>query len=598
MGTETPLVNELIEESLQQNQKIQGQKNVNTFGFYHDKDKGKIGYDSDKYIDYFGDEYNIPVKMELDYSKDRLYNDMRASAQGMSLGTSDEIEAFLTSLASDKKYSEILPEVRQKINNYRMSNPGAAITSEILGSLLTGKAFVGKTGAGTFKRVLGGGTVYGGGAADPQEDPRLEEGKDLTLGESIRIRSEEAGKSALWTLPFAYLSKIMQPTTESLSFTKRGEKDKYFNFENRVTPGQVVGGEFKAIEDVAEKLPLVGTGIKSAKENVLKNFNQLTFNEFISDLNNALKRQTLVFPKNAEGKKIGIKFSKIPETKNKLGNEMFSETNRYVNKAYDRILEKLVIKDKKTLQNKVDSILNNYEGQLPTGIKKQLNRLIFNRFNDKDELIGESLKRAHSQIRTRHRKSGNSTASDAEDLHDMYGDILDLLSDNIATYNPTTYFQYSALDKIYPKFLSLEKAVISAKNKNYYFSPKQLINAGISSAKAKSGREIAKGNAPFSALGREAEEVIGSDASKDVIPYYAISALTGTGVYAGSGEDLKERALRGGGALGTLGLVGASYRNPTARKILSEMLRKSFTTRVSPYLGQQNYFGLRDNSGN
>jgi hypothetical protein len=587
MGTETPLVDELIEESLQQNQKIQGQKNVNTFGFYHDKDKGKIGYDADKYIDYFGDEYDIPVKLELDYSKNRLYNDMRASAQGMSLGTSDEIEAFLTSLASDKKYSEILPEVRQKINNYRMSNPGAAITSEILGSLLTGKAFVGKTPTGTFKRVLGGGTVYGGGAADPQADPRLEEGKDLTLGESARIRTEEATRSALWTLPFAYLSRIMQPTKESLSYTKKG---------GEVTPGQIVGGEFKAIEDVAEKLPLVGTGIKSAKENVLKNFNELTFNEFISDLNNALKRQTLVFPKNVEGKKIGIDFKKIPETKNKLGNEMFSETNRYVNKAYDRILEKLVIKDKKTLQNQVDSILNNYEGQLPIGIRKQLNRLIFNRFNNNDELIGESLKRAHSQIRTRHRKSGNSTASDAEDLHDMYGDILDLLSDNIAKYNPTTYFQYSALDKIYPKFLSLEKAIISAKNVNYYFSPQQLINAGISSAKAKSAREIAKGNAPFSALGREAEEVITSSGPKDVIPYYAMGALAGG--YTGTGEDFGEMGMRAGSIVAPLLAVGASYRSPKARRLLSEMLRKSFTTRVSPYLGQQNYFGLRDNSGN
>ena len=582
MGTETPLVDELIEESLQQNQKIQGQKNVNTFGFYHDKDKGKIGYDADKYIDYFGDEYDIPVKMELDYSKNRLYNDMRASAQGMSLGTSDEIEAFLTSLASDKKYSEILPEVRQKINNYRMSNPGAAITSEILGSLLTGKAFVGKTPTGTFKRVLGGGTVYGGGAADPQADPRLEEGKDLTLGESARIRTEEAARSALWTLPFAYLSKIMQPTKESLSYTKKG---------GEVTPGQIVGGEFKSIEDVAEKLPLVGTGIKSAKENVLKNFNQLTFNEFISDLNNALKRQV-----STEGKKIGIDFKKIPETKNKLGNEMFSETNRYVNKAYDRILEKLVIKDKKTLQNQVDSILNNYEGQLPIGIRKQLNRLIFNRFNNNDELIGESLKRAHSQIRTRHRKSGNSTASDAEDLHDMYGDILDLLSDNIAKYNPTTYFQYSALDKIYPKFLSLEKAVISAKNVNYYFSPQQLINSGISSAKAKSAREIAKGNAPFSALGREAEEVITSSGPKDVIPYYAMGALAGG--YTGTGEDFGEMGIRAGSIVAPLLAVGASYRSPKARRLLSEMLRKSFTTRVSPYLGHQNYFGLRDNSGN
>lgn len=587
MTTETPLVDELIKEAQQKNQKIQGQPNVNTFGFYHDKDKGKIGYDASEYTDYFGDKYDIPIKMELDYSKDRIYNDLRASAQGMSLGTSDEIEAFLTSLGSDKKYSEILPEVRQKINDYRISNPGAAITSEILGGILTGKAFVGKTGAGTFKRVLGGGTVYGGGAADPQTHPRLEEGKDLTLGESARIRTEEAGKSALWTLPFAWLSKIMQPTKESLSYTARGDKDKYFNFENRITPGQVVGGEFKAIEDVAEKLPLVGTGIKTAKKDVLKRFNEITYKEFIDNLNNALKTQV-----NAVGKRIGIKFPKIPETKNKLGNEMFSETNRYVNKAYDKILEKLVIKDKKTLQNQVDSILNNYEGQLPTGIKKQLNRLIFNRFNDKDELVGEALKRAHSKIRLRHRQSGKSTSADAADLHDMYGDILDLFGDNIAKFNPNTVFQYNALDKIYPKFLSLEKAVISAKNKNYYFSPQQLINAGISSAKGASVREVAKGNAPFSALGREAEEVIGSSGPKDVIPYYAMGALAGG--YTGTGEDWEERAKRGGSIVVPLGLIGASYRSPMARKLLSQMLRKSYTTKVSPYLGQQNYFGLRD----
>ena len=69
---------------------------------------------------------------------------------------------------------------------------------------------------------------------------------------------------------------------------------------------------------------------------------------------------------------------------------MFSETSRYVNKAYDKILEKLVIKDKKTLQNQVQSILDNYEGQLPEGIKKQLNRLIFNRFNNKDECCKKS----------------------------------------------------------------------------------------------------------------------------------------------------------------------------------------------------------------
>ena len=56
--------------------------------------------------------------------------------------------------------------------------------------------------------------------------------------------------------------------------------------------------------------------------------------------------------------------------------------------------------------------------------------------------------------------------------------------------------------------------------------------------------------------------------------------------------------IRAGSIVAPLLAVGASYRSPKARRLLSEMLRKSFTTRVSPYLGQQNYFGLRDNSGN
>ena len=112
----------------------------------------------------------------------------------------------------------------------------------------------------------------------------------------------------------------------------------------------------------------------------------------------------------------------------------------------------------------------------------------------------------------------------------------------------------------------------------------------------KSAREIAKGNAPFSALGREAEEVITSSGPKDVIPYYAMGALAGG--YTGTGEDFGEMGIRAGSIVAPLLAVGASYRSPKARRLLSEMLRKSFTTRVSPYLGQQNYFGLRDNSGN
>jgi hypothetical protein len=576
------LVEKYVAMHKQKSIPVQGQENKNVFGFFHDKDKKKIGYDASEYIDYFGDKYDIPVNFDIDYSKERVINDVRASAQGMTVGTSDEIEAFLTSLGSDKKYSEVLPEIRQKINNYKLSNPGASLTSELLGSIIIGKAFIGKTGGATARRVLGGGTAYSIAGADPQSDPRIQ--KDLTLAESARIRTEEGGKGALFTLPFAWLSKIMQPSREALNLSNKGIK---------LTSGQLAGGEFQALENVAEKLPFIGGGIKTAKKDVLKEFNEIAFKELTNDLGNALKQTTV------NGKTIGIKFPKIAAPKG-TGNNMFNSVENKIGIAYDKILDKLIIKDKNSFQSNLENILNSYEGQLPIGIKKQLNKIILNRFNNKDVLTGNQLKRAHSKIRERHRRANNGSAPDSADLTDMYKDVLDLFGTNIKKYNPKIAFQYNALDAAYPKFLTLEKAVNSTKGSNYFFTPEQLISAGKSASKASSSRQIARGKAPYSALGREGEEVIGSGGAKDMLPFYAMMALGGgAGGYAGSENVSGSEAI--GLAAKTaipLSLVGASYKNPAARKILADLLRKNVTARMSPTLAQQEYFGLRNNSGN
>mgnify|MGYP003631815084 FL=1 len=52
------LVEKYVAMHKQKSIPVQGQENKNVFGFFHDKDKKKIGYNANEYIDYFGDKYD------------------------------------------------------------------------------------------------------------------------------------------------------------------------------------------------------------------------------------------------------------------------------------------------------------------------------------------------------------------------------------------------------------------------------------------------------------------------------------------------------------------------------------------------------------
>jgi hypothetical protein len=61
----------------------------------------------------------------------------RATTQGLTLGFADEIEAGVRSaFDSNKSYTDIVKEVRGQIKDFRKSNPGTAIGTEIAGAIL------------------------------------------------------------------------------------------------------------------------------------------------------------------------------------------------------------------------------------------------------------------------------------------------------------------------------------------------------------------------------------------------------------------------------------------------------------------------------
>jgi hypothetical protein len=67
----------------------------------------------------------------------------RTFAQGLSLGTSDEIEAGLRSLLGkvgitdeDRDYKEIRDKLRSELKQYKKQNPGTAVTAELVGAIV------------------------------------------------------------------------------------------------------------------------------------------------------------------------------------------------------------------------------------------------------------------------------------------------------------------------------------------------------------------------------------------------------------------------------------------------------------------------------
>ena len=82
-----------------------------------------------------GDAYN-QVETERGYG-DIAADYARATAQGLTFGFADEIEATVrAALDADADYADVVAEVRKQIDTFRENNPASAFGAEIAGSIV------------------------------------------------------------------------------------------------------------------------------------------------------------------------------------------------------------------------------------------------------------------------------------------------------------------------------------------------------------------------------------------------------------------------------------------------------------------------------
>jgi len=587
------------------NQKIVGQPGLQTDKiFFHDRDKKHIGIKgggeynpnwmdmSSYWRGTSGEEQKIPIPdIYIDYSKKRTIDDMRATGQAL-LGTGDEIEAFYKSYVdkNSKNYTENLNTIRSEITKYREENPGASITSEVLGGILTGPAYIGKTGLATFGRILLGGGLTGLGKADPDENLK-EYNLDLELPGQTMFRLEQGFNGSLFSLPFAMLGRYLQPDAVAKIMQNKGV---------HITPGMMTGGEAKSLEKIFETLP-GGSAIIANKAKALKTFNEVAYRELYGDINNVLKQIIKRNPVFKDGIPVyeksvkGLKFPKIKISQKGVkegdGFELFKTADKHIDKIYKEFHKVVKLSNKGDIENqittKIDELLPEKSAK---SMKELLNKVLYHRFTKPTNeqgpggfvLEGNNLKEAMSVIKRMWRKENKGTGAVTELNAKAYKAVADILTKEIAKQNPKYAQQYLAFDALYPKFLTLEKAINSTKNLPGYFSPDNLIAAGKSLSGQGSKKNYALDKTFFGDYGRQGSYLGIGDDTKEMAGYYAIGLATSGGLGMASGNPFAGFAAPYvGGALyrGLARPVTGAVRQgavPGLSPMLSDVLRERF----------------------
>ena len=215
----------------------------------------------------------LSAKEQDDYIDEKLgpstFTNVLRSAigQGLALGFGDEVEAFVRSLGSDRKYSELVKEVRGDIDRFREESPVLAYGSELLGGALTGGAGVGRTVGSTALRSAAVGAGYGAGQADGDIQDRLQ---GAALGS---VLSGSMGAAAKKILPGV--------SAQARQLQKEGVE---------LTPGMALEGTIgkgvKELEETLTSLPLLGTG--PAFTRTKESFTKSIINKALNDIDETL----------------------------------------------------------------------------------------------------------------------------------------------------------------------------------------------------------------------------------------------------------------------------------------------------------------------
>lgn len=335
------------------------------------------------------------------------------------------------------------------------------------------------------------------------------------------------------------------------------------------TPGQVLGGAWKAAEEKARSIPILGDAITSAQRRGIEQFNQAVFRRALEPIGKAKLADKL--PPGNEG---------IAVVQRELSSAYEDALARSAPSVFDRgaqgallKIEQMVPRDKRG--DFIDIITAHVRSKVtPAGT------IAPSVMKEADSALGAEASSYMGSSVASERKLGQALAQAQRELRTL-----------MRRYNKATEPELRRIDKGYANLTQIENAGSMLGAKDGIFTPAQFLNAVKKSDKSVRDRKFAAGDARNQGFAQSADAVLSQK--------YPDSGTAGRAMIGGAAAAL------GAGALSpaipaAVGLGALAYTPTLQRALVASMTKRypwmqgagSLGQQLAPYLGAPAAGGL------
>lgn len=312
-----------------------------------------------------------------------------------------------------------------------------------------------------------------------------------------------------------------------------------------LTPGQIIGGTVRKVEDAATSMPVLGTGIANAQRRSLESFNRAVANEVLAPIG-----QTV--PKTAQA-----------------GRALIGQVDDAISQAYDDALSRVrpFSLDDQFMRDFGDVLQNNtlfdkeakyFSDFFTNKVAKEIGE---------GPIDGATFQRVTSMLKKEARSFGQSIDKGQQKLGEAFRDAVEVFDDLVARTNPNVAADIKKANTAFARLIRMEGAAASAGAKEGVFTAPQLSAAVRRSDMAPRKGQFARGNALMQNLSDPANALLPSTVPDSGT---GIRSLVGLGVGTGAGYAVDPAIAAA--YLGATGAGRLAYSEPATRAFRALML--------------------------
>jgi len=253
----------------------------------------------------------------------------------------------------------------------------------------------------------------------------------------------------------------------------------------QLTPGQIMGGMARGLEDKATSIPFVGDSIRGAKVRAGEGFNRALANRVLAPLNETL-------PRNIQP-----------------GREMIAHLQERISQAYDDVLSRVTVQRDPQLDADIQGVLQRaaiLTDQEQAQLTRAIDQVVLRRLNG--QISGDDFKVLDSDIGKLASDYSSSTAAGERQLGEAFGEIKTALRDLVTRTNPQEATALGQVDQGFANLTLLERA--AAKSTDGTITPAQARVAMRQGDRSVRKRASAAGRARMQGLIDDASAVLPS----------------------------------------------------------------------------------------